>query len=384
MLNDYKFFYRNEFSIRDNEAVFDEPKPLRLCDDYSSKKLIAYGCGDLGAMCKEFCNFEGISIDTFIDKNSEEIKKEPKWRDEKVENINILSQFDKKNVLIIICIVNHPLKELFDIFYSRGFKNVVTFYDFAQVTKSIYPINNGWHCEFSYFSELRFKKIINTLSDKVSQAHYTSFLAWRFFRHEIEFGDAPIVKDERFFIKEVLELQINDIHFIDVGAHHGEVTDRFIQSFGGDIKKVSCFEPDSANFSVLSRNVSLPPHLGGQITFFSDILWSRAETVNFSDGFNYASCIHTSGSARKATSLDALDLEPSFLKIHTEGSELEVLKGAIKTIKKNSPVLMTTVYHNEQGVFDIFEYVMEVLPHYKHFFRLHSWAGCSAVIYSFP
>ena len=42
-------------------------------------------------------------------------------------------------------------------------------------------------------------------------------------------------------------------------------------------------------------------------------------------------------------SIDSLKMKPSVIKIHTEGEELNVLKGSIKTINLHNPLLMINI-----------------------------------------
>ncbi len=45
--------------------------------------------------------------------------------------------------------------------------------------------------------------------------------------------------------------------------------------------------------------------------------------------------------------LDSLELSPDFIKIDVEGMEVEVLNGAVETIRKYSPIVSAEVAENE-------------------------------------
>jgi hypothetical protein len=53
------------------------------------------------------------------------------------------------------------------------------------------------------------------------------------------------------------------------------------------------------------------------------------------------------------------------IKLDVEGSELDVLMGAKKTIEEHKPVLIVSVYHRGQDFFEIPKLVKEIEPRYK-------------------
>jgi FkbM family methyltransferase len=55
----------------------------------------------------------------------------------------------------------------------------------------------------------------------------------------------------------------------------------------------------------------------------------------------------------------------SYIKSDTEGSDLAILKGAEKTIKKYKPKIAITVYHKPDECKQIFEYLKSINPGYK-------------------
>jgi hypothetical protein len=82
--------------------------------------------------------------------------------------------------------------------------------------------------------------------------------------------------------------------------------------------------------------------------------------------------------------LDALGLSPTFVKLHLEGAELGALKGARQTLVAGRPLVVATVYHNDDGIWKTARWLMETLTGFRFLFRLHSWCGTGAVIYAIP
>jgi len=59
------------------------------------------------------------------------------------------------------------------------------------------------------------------------------------------------------------------------------------------------------------------------------------------------------------------ELEVGLIKLDVEGSELDVIKGAKKTIKMHRPVLIVSLYHKGQDFFEIPRIVKELVPEYR-------------------
>lgn len=86
----------------------------------------------------------------------------------------------------------------------------------------------------------------------------------------------------------------------------------------------------------------------------------------------------------EVTTIDALGMEPTFIKLHLEGAELAVLRGAERTLRSARPIVAATVYHNDDGIWKTPLWMMRNLKDYRFLFRLHSWCGTGAVLYAIP
>ena len=63
-----------------------------------------------------------------------------------------------------------------------------------------------------------------------------------------------------------------------------------------------------------------------------------------------------------------------FIKMDVEGFGWNVIKGAIKTIQEDRPVLSLGVYHNPEELFKIKPFLEENLPNYKFEFQLQQFS----------
>lgn len=73
----------------------------------------------------------------------------------------------------------------------------------------------------------------------------------------------------------------------------------------------------------------------------------------------------------------------TFIKMDIEGSELNALKGAEETIRKNKPKLAVCIYHRPEDITDIQDYLMELVPEYQFGIRHYTDHAFETVLYAF-
>lgn len=159
---------------------------------------------------------------------------------------------------------------------------------------------------------------------------------------------APIFTLEKFLRK--------DDTFVDVGANQGEYSLWAARKVGSK-GKVIAFEPMQQLFDQLSENVRLndafqetilPVKLGlsdqeGEVKLFTNADANEGtNTIYSTDKFSIEV---------GKIQLDTLDSQleklqvrrVNFIKIDVEGAELQVLKGALATLKKHRPILLLEI-----------------------------------------
>lgn len=131
---------------------------------------------------------------------------------------------------------------------------------------------------------------------------------------------------------------------IDVGANVGLHTARL----AGKFESVYSFEPCFENFECLIKNTGMLEN----VTMYNFGLGSETSEHILSIPTNADNCgvnsivdfvgkdIILDNETITVKTLDSFELEPDFIKIDTQGFELEVLKGAKQTLINNSPVIV--------------------------------------------
>lgn len=350
------------------------------------RPLALYGAAKFGALARDFLKSVGQDFVLAIDRNASLIAQQPGWSGIRVKHPDELTRSEKR-LRLAVCVATFPYVPLEHALLELGFQNIVPFYDIAESFRRIHPMSNGWFAApFGAADRQYTGNVLSRWSDDISRAHHLQFLAWRCLREEWTFGNAlPLPNDDRFFISEVTDVLRDDEILLDAGAFHGDVTEAFVARTKGRFGKIVAVEPDPANRA--RYEAALQALLPGdrRITVYDCALSETDGEAIFHDGLGYASQLSDTGKLRVRTrAIDTLDVAPSFIKLHLEGGELAALKGARQTLTGGRPIVVATIYHNEDGIWRTARFLMDTLPRYRFLFRLHSWCGTGAVIYAIP
>ncbi len=171
-------------------------------------------------------------------------------------------------------------------------------------------------------------------------------------------------QQEREFVRKLL-MQNRPRVLWDIGANIG-VWSLFLTGTSRADSEITCFEPDPDNLKLLWLNMernkianwTIRPvavsNEAGSATFFADPVCGSTGSLQASHDFigQYYHAQRTEFQV-KLTTVDAEVAAgaqpPQFIKIDVEGHELEVLEGALDTLKKSRPMLIleTTRKHEE-------------------------------------
>lgn len=167
----------------------------------------------------------------------------------------------------------------------------------------------------------------------------------RYFNREYE-------KDNYDFIKDHVK---HGMHVIDIGAHIG-LFSVCTSQLAGPTGKIVCFEPTPGTFEILKNTLKLN-HCDNVIPR-REAVGSTAGKATFyvSDeivGCNSNSLVQMNKSRQAGqdvmvTTVDDIcrdhALKPGLIKIDVEGAELNVLKGAGRTMKNERPIMIVGLH----------------------------------------
>ena len=72
----------------------------------------------------------------------------------------------------------------------------------------------------------------------------------------------------------------------------------------------------------------------------------------------------------------------TWIKMDIEGAELNALRGAKGIIRRNHPKLTICIYHSDEDMIRIAEYIHELVPEYKLYVRNHTGRQTEIVLYA--
>lgn len=365
-------------------------RPPKMAARIIDKPLVLYGAGELGKMALHLLETIGQPPLMIVDAQANYYRNNIFWQGKNLVAPNDVPKDLQEKALLAVTIATIPYSDLAGILSDAGWLDIVPFYDIAEAYRDRYPLSNGWILDsFDEYDLLKTREVLQRWDDNVSRAHHLQFLAWHRFREDWQFTDAPVTANNRYFIPEATPAIRKAKKFLDVGAYHGNVTRHFME-IQADFEKIWMFEPDTANRQVIDEwRETLPIETTSKVKVFPFALAANSGLKSFASGYGYASQLNEIGKELITTkNLDKMELSADFIKLHLEGMELEVLKGAKKIIENQRPVIALTVYHNDLGVWKTANWIMQMLSdtkfRYVFLFRLHSWVGTGAVIYAVP
>lgn len=227
----------------------------------------------------------------------------------------------------------------------------------------------------------RVMKVKSYLSDDNSRDTYQKIINMRqYYRKE----DIPQFNYfNQYFPKKYIHFSnMKDEVFVDCGAFNGDTLRSFI-SHCPNYKAIVAFEPDSGNVLKLKNNLKKRKNISFIEAGCSD-----------NNGTAFFDCEESSGGSKIVAddtgtkiNLVTIDSIPdcknaTFIKMDIEGAEMSALRGGSETIKRNHPKLAICLYHSNEDMIRIPEYIHELVPEYKLYVCAHTMGIAETVLYA--
>jgi FkbM family methyltransferase len=237
-----------------------------------------------------------------------------------------------------------------------------------------------WHDTDGYFekNKNRVSANVDALSDEKSKIIYLGLIH---FLQSFKRKDYPkyTIDEEQYFLDKLI-FDTDEV-FVDCGAYDGDTIDTFTL-YCPSFNKIVAFEPDKTNFEKLYKKHGD----NKKIVLYNSGVYSNDGSLSFSGIGTNQSCIRESdyldNSVINVKAIDNLGLDKvTFIKMDVEGSEFKALRGAEKTILKDKPKLAISIYHSNQDMIDILEYLKNLVPEYKFYVRTYAFF-CETILYA--
>jgi FkbM family methyltransferase len=188
--------------------------------------------------------------------------------------------------------------------------------------------------------------------------------------------------------------------FVDAGAFVGDTVERFIWENLGTFRQIHAFEPGRRQFAGLQQRMerlarewafnpeSVALVQAGLSSGASRMVSTFEGDFPLRHGLSAAptgaEVAGGEGSLAEVMSLDDyLAGRPiTFLKADVEGMELDLLRGAVKTLQRYRPKLAVCVYHYPSDLFEIPELIRALVPDYRFSLRQHAPIFGDFVLYA--
>jgi|TergutMp193P3_1026864.scaffolds.fasta_scaffold04356_8 FkbM family methyltransferase len=235
----------------------------------------------------------------------------------------------------------------------------------------------------------RVNAVASILADEKSKLIYTGIVKCRcrdygykkYFTKEIQYFDNEFFKYG------------NDEVLIDCGAYKGDTIDSFTE-FVPNYKRIISFEAAPENFEKLKQKHGRNPDIRlinkgvwnetGKISFCISSDNPGGNTIGLNDTTQHNTTQPHETIFIDVMPIDALNLQEkvTFIKMDIEGAELNALKGAEKTILRDKPRLAISIYHSNEDMIRIAEWIHALVPEYKLYVRHHLTDYRETVLYA--
>jgi FkbM family methyltransferase len=344
-----------------------------------TKPVFLFGSGEFGKDVAKVLKAHGYAIQGFINTSPKE---------NVVNEIPVFSLEDIRqqdlSAPVLVCIFNRdtPLDSLENNIRNKGFKEVFMPWDIYQE----FGKELGWKYWLSgrdllLKHEKHIESTVELLSDEMSKQTLIDICNFRLginteyasFKH----------KDRQYFNDLTLEQFASgrSCNYIDCGAYNGDTLIEAHQFL--KIENAYLFEPDAENYAQLIANVR--KSLLNPICF--PLAVSDSYQILSFNSNGEGGTITEKGSVHiAAAALDDVyaNTKIDFIKYDVEGAEIQALQGSKKIIAHSRPVLVISIYHRPQDLWEIPALLSQLCPHYKFYLRQHFYNSFDSVLYAIP
>lgn len=225
------------------------------------------------------------------------------------------------------------------------------------------------------------KRVEKYLADDKSKKVWKQMIQ---FRQTMNYKYHPGMESDQYFVKDIIKLRESE-NFIDCGGYDGLSSLDFIGRVSGKYEKLVIFEPDKKCQAMIRKNMPRDK----RIRLISKGVWDTETKLSFAASGDAASHVVEEGDTASAEVISVVSIDKcdecknaTFIKMDLEGAEQKALKGAEQTIKRNMPKLAICIYHSDEDMIKIIDYIHDLVPEYKLYVRHHSTAAIETVVYA--
>lgn len=235
--------------------------------------------------------------------------------------------------------------------------------------------------KFVMENKQKFLELNNCLVDKLSIDTLDRYISSKIS------GDTSIltsvIAKSQYFPGDLFRLSNEEI-FVDCGAFVGDSIADFLANVRMKYRKIIAFEPDSNIFERLTQNTRALRN----IELIKGGCWDSKCKLSFKMVGGGLSSVKEEQGGVCEVDFDTLDNilhgdACTYIKADIEGAEMRMLRGAESTIKAFHPKLAISVYHKNDDLLTIPQYIRNLYPDYRLALRMHHHFS-DLVLYAMP
>lgn len=224
----------------------------------------------------------------------------------------------------------------------------------------------------------RVKNVISHLADEKSRETLLKMIR---FRCTADIRFFPKNKNyDQYFEHSFFQYSDSEL-LVDCGAFNGDTAEDFADTMrrNGIIRySIVAFEPDSKNNDILHKRLQRLVYSGrgGGYSIQNSAVYSSNTVLSFNNEHTASSSLTKSKDDDDYLRVSAVRIDDikecenaTFIKMDIEGAELDALKGAENLITTRHPRLAICLYHSDEDMLRIAEWLYNVAPRYKLYVR---------------
>jgi FkbM family methyltransferase len=251
-----------------------------------------------------------------------------------------------------------------------------------RIIHPIWSHTRAWAYSKSYSSELKQKRnnaclFFGQNVERIKQI--TGFFyddeSKKTFNKMINFRQTGRKKDyishgrrTQYFINDFFTYGKNEI-FIDCGAYDGDTIENFLKLPNMEYEQIIAFEPSVESFKRMEKKFN-----NQKIMLINAGVYDKDCELYLNEDIVSETPTGTKEETIvKVKAIDNLNIlkKVTFIKMDVEGAEMEALKGAKNTILRDKPRLGISIYHSDEDMLRVAEWIHATIPEYKLYCRHH-------------
>jgi FkbM family methyltransferase len=349
--------------------------------------IVLFGCGVFSKKILEGLRKIGIEPLAFSD-NNQKI-----WNTE-TEGLKVFSPADAAykypEAMFMVTIwsdaIGHPVEEIEK--QLHGYKKVEVisffflFWKYPDIFMPYFSIDSPYK---TLLHVTKIKECFSLFKDEESQKEFVAQIRWRLTGDYKGLGNPG--KFTQYFYDDLFELNNEDV-FVDCGAFDGDTFKNFLKHQHDVFKHYFAMEPDPVNCDKLQAFVNTQSEeIRNKVTVKQCAVSDVNKKISFSSDGSLQSSISENGNIQA----DCISIDEglsnkgiTYIKMDTEGSEPDIIRGAAGTIKNNKPLVAISVYHQFDHLWLLPLQTNAISDNHQFFLRPHCKASWDLICYAIP